>query len=244
MVQIDSRVRYTSGTPVTSLTIMAANTPTKLHLNDTSIEINLEGKVLPPCVDENSLVRTIEGDMNDLCLIFPGTSVNEWLATNTIGFFTLVDLITASIMEYCTIEMCPVMTAGDTQYFWVDEKNKKQKLPAPNHINLAMSYIQTQLQDRNIFPTKFGHDFSPDFILVVKRMYRHLLQIIAHLYYHHFQILKELSLHCYLNSLMLHFAYFTKNFDLLESQDLEPLKDLIQLLVTIDKNDDGGKKAD
>ncbi|KAI6654386.1 HCCA2 protein [Oopsacas minuta] len=219
---------------------------TKLHSNDTlsSVEISLEGKILPPYVDENSLMRNIEGDLYGMCLIFPGTSVNEWLATNTLGFFTLVDLIAASIMEYCTIDMCPEMTAGDTQYYWIDEKNKKQKLPAPNHINLAMSYIQTQLQDRKIFPTKFGHEFSPDFIHVIKRMYRHMLQTIAHLYYHHFQILKELSLHCYLNSLLLHFAYFTKHFELLEIQDLEPLSDLIELLFKIDRNDSAGKKAE
>ena len=224
---------------------MAESVPnTDIEYNGSSVctEISLEGKLLPPSVDEQSLVRTIEGDLYDMCLIFPGTSVNEWLATNTLGFFTLVDLIAASVMEYCTVDMCPEMTAGATQYFWTDEKNRKQKLPAPNHINLAMSYIQTQLQDENIFPTKFGHDFSPDFILVIKRMYRHMLHTIAHLYYHHFQILKELSLHCYLNSLMLHFAYFTKHFALLESKDLDPLSDLIELLFTIDRAESNGKK--
>ena len=105
-----------------------------------------------------------------------------------------------------------------------------------------MTFIQTHLQDENIFPTKYGHRFSSDFILVIKRMYKHLNEIIAHLYYHHFNILRELSLHCYLNSILLHFAYFTKHFGLLESREIEPLKDVIDLLITYDTNEFEEKK--
>ena len=89
----------------------------------------LFGKCLPPEMDEHSFIRTIEGSLNEICLILPGTCVNEWLATNTLGFFTLLDLITASIIEYCTLNNCPEMTAGETVYYWYDER--KQKIQTP-----------------------------------------------------------------------------------------------------------------
>lgn len=198
----------------------------------------LEGKHIPAEMDDSAFILAIDADLLDMCLIMSGTDEKEWIATNTLGFFTVTNLISSSIVEFCTVETCPEMTAGYVNYLWHDEKaTKMSKLPACNYINLAITYIQNQLQDEKIFPTNFGHNFDDNFLFIIKRTYSLLVHIIGHLYFHHFQIIRELKLHGYLNSFLLHFSYFIQSFKLLESSDLEPLLDLISVLQIIDKNE-------
>lgn len=41
-----------------------------------------------------------------------GEDLNEWLAVNTIEFFNDVSVVYGAIIEFCTRESCPTMTAG------------------------------------------------------------------------------------------------------------------------------------
>ncbi len=54
-----------------------------------------------------------------------GEYLNEWLAVNTIEFYNDINLLYGMLVEFCTSESCPVMSAGPKyEYQWVDGTNE------------------------------------------------------------------------------------------------------------------------
>jgi hypothetical protein len=52
----------------------------------------------------------------------------QWLAVNTVDFFNEISLLYGTITEFCTVQSCPVMSAGPNfEYLWAD--NVKIKKP-------------------------------------------------------------------------------------------------------------------
>lgn len=41
-----------------------------------------------------------------------GEDLNEWLAVNTIEFYNEISIIYGTLIEFCTPELCPIMSAG------------------------------------------------------------------------------------------------------------------------------------
>ena len=41
-----------------------------------------------------------------------GEDLNEWVAVNTVDFVNQVNMLFATVTEFCTKEECPVMSAG------------------------------------------------------------------------------------------------------------------------------------
>ena len=41
-----------------------------------------------------------------------GVELNEWLAVNTTDFYNSTMLLYSTLVEFCTNETCPVMSAG------------------------------------------------------------------------------------------------------------------------------------
>lgn len=41
-----------------------------------------------------------------------GEDLNEWLAVNTIEFYNEISIIYGTLVEFCTPEHCPNMSAG------------------------------------------------------------------------------------------------------------------------------------
>jgi hypothetical protein len=44
-------------------------------------------------------------------------------------------------------------------YYWIDERGKKVKYSAPQYIELTMTFIQKNLSNENIFPTRLGKNY-------------------------------------------------------------------------------------
>ena len=63
----------------------------------------------------------------DLAVELPkGEDLNEWLAVNTIEFYNDINLLYGMLVEFCTKESCPVMSAGPKyEYLWADGSNVK-----------------------------------------------------------------------------------------------------------------------
>jgi len=161
-----------------------------------------------------------------------GVDINEWLATHTIKFFEHLNMICSCLSDYCTPEGCPHMAGGTNLiFYWVSERNKRTKPPAPQYIDIVMSYIQRHIQDESIFPTKYGHDFPVTFNETVRKMFRFFFHIIAHIYYSHFQEVINCELVGHLNTLFHHFVLFSQHFTLVDSKELAPLEPLINLLM-------------
>ncbi|CAO0794582.1 unnamed protein product [Mucor circinelloides] len=174
----------------------------------------------------------VKGNFKTITELPKYIDINEWLAFNTFEFFNHINMFYGSITDFCTPNMCPSMSAGPgVEYTWVDASSKKIKLSAPQYIDYMASSIQNMMGDESLFPTKAGRDFPREFPQLVRRIFGQLFRLFAHIYHHHYD--KILSLHeePHLNSLFAHFISFAKEFDLLEKKEIQPLQELIDVMM-------------
>lgn len=166
--------------------------------------------------------RILETDLTRLVLLPPGLDYNEWLATHTISFFEHINLVYGGVSEFCTAITCSTMTApANLQYLWLDEKGKKCKCAAPQYVDYVMSFSQKTIQDEAVFPTKFGQVFPSTFEMTVKKLYRYMFHVMAHMYQAHYKELLFLGLQPHLNLIFQHFMLFSRHFNLLDDKDSE-----------------------
>jgi len=52
------------------------------------------------------------GDLYEAIPVPEGIELNEWLAVNTTDFYNSTMLLYSTLVEFCTNETCPVMSAG------------------------------------------------------------------------------------------------------------------------------------
>ncbi|OQR85199.1 maintenance of ploidy protein mob1 [Thraustotheca clavata] len=174
------------------------------------------------------------GDMRTAVMLPQSEDLNEWLAVNTVDFFNEISIVYGTILEFCTKESCPIMSAGPKfEYLWKDTKDYKTpaKLPAPEYIDMLMSWVEEQLGDSSIFPASEGAPYPRNFQANIKNIFRRLFRVYAHVYYSHFDKIVSLGAEAHLNSCFKHFIMFVIEFDLVDTREQEPLKDLIANLV-------------
>ncbi|CAG8650646.1 3528_t:CDS:2 [Acaulospora morrowiae] len=173
-----------------------------------------------------------------LAVVLPeGEDINEWLAVNTYDFFNQINMLYGTIAEFCTPQECPIMSAGPKfEYLWSDnEKHKKPvKLPAPEYVSHLMEWIQEQLEDESLFPSKIGVPFPKNFQSSVKVIFKRLFRVYAHIYLSHFSVITALGEEAHLNTSFKHFVYFVQEFQLIEKKELQPLSELIVTLTSQD----------
>lgn len=79
-------------------------------------------------------------------------------------FFNQINMLYGTITEFCTEESCPIMSAGPKyEYHWADGHTVKKpiKCSAPKYIDYLMTWVQDQLDDETLFPSKIGNYDSP-----------------------------------------------------------------------------------
>ncbi|XP_050527431.1 MOB kinase activator-like 2 [Daktulosphaira vitifoliae] len=191
-------------------------------------------------LDESVLEKKLPDiDLRILVDIPNGIDYNEWLASHTISIFDNVNLIYGAISEFCTISGCPDMIGpGYRTYLWFDEKGKKSRVAAPLYIDYVMTYIQKTINDETIFPTKYANDFPVGFEVVVRKIFRLLFHVLAHLYHSHFRELVLLNLHSHLNCVFSHLSVFNHRYQLIELRETEILQDLVQALKILGNNEE------
>lgn len=120
------------------------------------------------------------------------------------------------------------MSAGSqTEYLWSDGPKKNVKVSAPQYIDFVMSWVQTLVDDQNIFPTRAGVEFPKDFSNIVKSICKKLLRVFAHMYHSHFDKILCLQGEGHFNTLFIHFYCFVQEFGLVDKKEFIPLNDLI-----------------
>jgi len=137
-------------------------------------------------------------------------------------YFDQINVLYGAIAEQCTPKTCPTMSAPlNNQFYWLDEKGKKCKYSASQYIDTVLTYAAKVTSDENLFPTKQSIPFPPHFETLVKKINKHLFQILAHMYHSHYTELLQLKLNTYVNSIYLHFYSFNKSFSILEDKEIE-----------------------
>ena len=160
-----------------------------------------------------------------------GEDLNEWLAVNTIEFYNDINLLYGMLVEFCTKESCPVMSAGPKyEYLWADGSNVKSplKVSASEYIEYLMTWVENQLNNESIFPSVIGVPFPKNFFNMIKVIFKRLFRVYAHIYYTHFPQIVMLGCQYHLNTCFKHFIFFIDRFNLVEAKELAPLAELIQ----------------
>ena len=160
----------------------------------------------------------------------PGEDVNEWVAVNTVDFYNQLNMLYGTLHDVCTPESCPVMSAGPKyEYLWADgvEVKKPIKVSAPVYIDYLMTWVQKEMDDEELFPSKFGVPFPPNFMSRCKVILKRLFRVYAHIYHSHFDDVQRLGEDAHLNTSFKHFIFFIFEFDMVAEKELAPMMDLI-----------------
>lgn len=179
----------------------------------------------------NSLLA---GDLRQSIQLPPGEDLNEWLAINTCEFLESAKTLYSLVESDCdaSSEKCKVMNAGESwRYLWADGKTYKKptEVSAPKYIELLFAWAQAQISDQALFPTEPGVPFPKTFLSVVKQMFKRFFRVYAHIYLCHFDVILKLGCEAHLNTCTRHFVLFVREFGLVDADDLEPLKPVIDM---------------
>lgn len=68
-----------------------------------------------------------------------------------------------------------------------------------------------------------GTPFPKNFLQVVKKILSRLFRVFVHVYIHHFDRITQMGSEAHVNTCYKHFYYFVKEFNLIDTKELEPL---------------------
>lgn len=198
------------------------------------------------------------GNLRNAVALPDGEDLNEWVAVNSkshshyshhklmfllqfyrsfldvaVDFFNQINMLYGTITEFCTEDSCSIMSAGPKyEYHWADGQTVKKpiKCSAPKYIDYLMTWVQDQLDDETLFPSKIGVPFPKNFLTIAKTILKRLFRVYAHIYHQHFQEVVRLGEEAHLNTSFKHFIYFVQEFNLIDRRELAPLQELIEKL--------------
>ncbi|KAL3642889.1 MOB kinase activator 1A [Castilleja foliolosa] len=193
----------------------------------------------PSCTKGVQLKRHIDatlgsGNLREAVKLPPGEDLNEWFAVNIVDFFNQVNILYATVTEFCTSATCPKMSAGPKyEYRWADGVTIKKPISvsAPKYVEYLMDWIEAQLENQAIFPQILGVPFPPNFEDVVRTILRRLFRVYAHIYHSHFQKIMSLKEERHLNTCFKHFVLFTSEFGLIDKCELAALQDIVDSIL-------------
>ncbi|KAJ4317514.1 Mitotic exit network component [Neodidymelliopsis sp. IMI 364377] len=168
-----------------------------------------------------------------------GEDKDEWLAVNIVDFYNQINLLYGSITEFCSPQSCPEMKATDEfEYLWQDSENYKRptKMPAPEYIEHLMAWVQSNVDNEQMFPSRIGVPFPKTFPSLIRNMFKRLYRVYAHIYCHHYPVIIELGLEPHLNTSFKHYVLFIDEHGLANgSKDFwGPLGDLVESMLRSD----------
>ncbi|CAA9960053.1 Mob1-phocein domain containing protein [Pyrenophora teres f. maculata] len=168
-----------------------------------------------------------------------GEDKDEWLAVNVVDFYNQINLLYGSITEFCSPQSCPEMKATDEfEYLWQDSENYKKptKMPAPEYIEHLMAWVQSNVDNEAMFPSRIGVPFPKTFSALIRNMFKRLYRVYAHIYCHHYPVIIELGLEPHLNTSFKHYVLFIDEHGLASgSKDFwGPLGDLVESMLRSD----------
>ncbi|KAG5547061.1 hypothetical protein RHGRI_012929 [Rhododendron griersonianum] len=154
------------------------------------------------------------GNLREAVRLPPGEDLNEWLAVNK-------SRTRSTGLRY--------------EYRWADGVTIKKpiEVSAPKYVEYLMDWIEAQLDDELIFPQKIGAPFPPNFLDVVKTIFKRLFRVYAHIYHTHFQKIVSLKEEAHLNTCFKHFVLFTWEFRLIDKGELAPLYEIVESILQL-----------
>ncbi|KYK55685.1 putative maintenance of ploidy protein mob1 [Drechmeria coniospora] len=167
-----------------------------------------------------------------------GEDENEWLAVNMVDFYNQINILYGAITEFCSPQTCPEMKATDEfEYLWQDNENFKKptKMPAPAYIEQLMAWVQANIDNESVMPSKIGVPFPKSFPALVRQIFKRMYRVYAHIYCHHYPVIRELGLEPHLNTSFKQYVLFIDEHSLASGRDYwGPLGDLVDSMLRSD----------
>ncbi|KAN0112699.1 Mob1/phocein [Hyaloscypha variabilis] len=178
------------------------------------------------------------GSLRKIVKLPEGEDENEWLAVNMVDFYNHINLLYGSITEFCSPQSCPEMKATDEfEYLWQDSENYKRptKMPAPTYIEHLMGWVQSNIDNEAVFPSRIGVPFPKSFPSMIRQVFKRMYRVYAHIYCHHYPVIRELGLEAHLNTSFKHYVLFIDEHNLASGKDFwGPLGDLVDSMLRSD----------
>ncbi|KAF6039287.1 Mob3 [Bugula neritina] len=118
------------------------------------------------------------------------------------------------------------------EYQWCDgvEYKRPTALPAQQYTSLLMEWVETQINNEDIFPVSMDIPFPKTFLPTAKKILTRLFRVFVHVYIHHFDTLVSIGAEAHVNTCYKHYYYFVTEFNLVDKKELEPLRDMTERL--------------
>ncbi|CAM1504188.1 Fc.00g017790.m01.CDS01 [Cosmosporella sp. VM-42] len=178
------------------------------------------------------------GSLRKVVKLPEGEDENEWLAVNMVDFYNQINLLYGAITEFCSPQSCPEMKATDEfEYLWQDNENYKRptKMPAPAYIEQLMTWVQSNIDNEQVLPSKIGVPFPKSFPALVRQIFKRMYRVYAHIYCHHYPVIRELGLEPHLNTSFKQYVLFIDEHSLASGRDYwGPLGDLVDSMLKSD----------
>lgn len=144
------------------------------------------------------------------------------------------------------------------EYLWQDSETFKRptKMPAPEYIEHLMAWVQGNIDNEQMFPSRIGMPPLPTLLLkrkelmtkcfpgvpfpksfapLVKQIFKRLYRVYAHIYCHHYPVVVQLGLEPHLNTSFKHYVLFIDEHGLASGKDYwGPLGDLVENMLASD----------
>ncbi|KAH0791732.1 MOB kinase activator-like 1A [Histomonas meleagridis] len=170
------------------------------------------------------------GDLKEAVKLPANRTFEEWAAAHVSEFFNQLNLLFSSIIDNCTTESCPEMTAGPAyKYYWQDnDKYKKPTMiPAREYIANVLLMVEKYLDDESVFPSDPATPYPKNFREILVNIFKRMFRIYAHIYFHHREHIQRIGAEAHLNTCFRHFVIFAKEFKLIPEDQYAPLKQII-----------------
>lgn len=116
------------------------------------------------------------------------------------------------------------------EYRWADPRTKSSPISCsgPQYINYVLNWVEDEINNETLFPTSSFAPFPKNFLQAIKVIYTRIFRVFAIVYSYHFQKLEKIGAVSHLNTSFKHFLFFIWEYDLVQSNELEALQEIVQ----------------
>eukprot|EP01038_Epipyxis_sp_PR26KG_P015088 gene15088-20301_t len=170
------------------------------------------------------------GDLISAVKLPDGEDLNEWLASNAVDFYNELSLIWGIICDVGSNEPnqpgCGFPPGFE--YRWAENRTRSPIIcSGPEYVDFVMSWVEGEINNEKLFPTSSATPFPKNFLNCIKVIFTRLFRIFAIVYSHHFSKLEEMGAVSHLNTSFKHFMFFVWEYDLIQPNELDALRDII-----------------
>ena len=157
----------------------------------------------------------------------PGENLDEWMALTTFELYNQISMLYGIAEPFCTKNTCQCMSAGPTlEYQWLGKS-----IPAQEYFSKALGKMWEVFSNRKVFPMEEGEEFAQDIGNTLSSFFGEMLKLYAHMYHMHYKVFKLFELEEHLNTSFKHFTLFAVKYNLLERDEMFPLKKIVDKIL-------------